>query len=447
MGDNPNETRQTLEMTTDVARRSTRRAVVITFAVALVVLVVTTLIVRSGKVSQLEKDVFHIINGLPNFLRPIMYVFQLAGLLFVPLLVAIGAAISRKWWLALCLVLAVPVKLFFEHEVIKKLVDRQRPGTSICHGDPTCGHFRSVPLHGESFVSGHAIITGVVATLLFGYLNRTGRIVVVAIALLNGVARRLPRGPQPARHRRWPGARCLHRLPVVVHHRTVVARCTASCPSQRGPVACAGECVTVTTTPPESEESPDTPIDITEISGPTTERSPVYVLSLVVAVFVFLVGLFLALVDKSALVGLRVRRGRVLPQASESVRTLPHRALAVRGGRSTRSSSSPRSSCCGARSDCSSRRSRARPRGSRSWGIEQVLETNHPAALDAAQKAHTWIVGSAFPDYIYVGVASALAVVVGASVGRRWRHVAWVVRRLRGRVPDRRRARTSRSTC
>ena len=189
MGDNPNETRQTLEMTTDVARRSTRRAVVITFAVALVVLVVTTLIVRSGKVSQLEKDVFHIINGLPNFLRPIMYVFQLAGLLFVPLLVAIGAAIYRKWWLALCLVLAVPVKLFFEHEVIKKLVDRQRPGTSICHGDPTCGHFRSVPLHGESYVSGHAIITGLVATLLFGYLNRTGRIVVVAIALLNGVAR------------------------------------------------------------------------------------------------------------------------------------------------------------------------------------------------------------------------------------------------------------------
>ena len=38
-------------------------------------------------------------------------------------------------------------------------------------------------------MSGHAIITAVVATLLFGYLNRTGRIVVVAIALLNGVAR------------------------------------------------------------------------------------------------------------------------------------------------------------------------------------------------------------------------------------------------------------------
>src|SRR5262245_38104192 len=147
------------------------------------------LIVRSGKVSQLEKDGFHVINGLPDFLRPIMWVFQLAGLLFVPLVVAVIALIFRKWWLALCLVLAIPLKLFFEHEVVKKLVDRQRPGTRICHGVESCGHFRGVPLHGESFVSGHAIITGLVVTLLFGYLNRVGRIAVVAVALLNGVAR------------------------------------------------------------------------------------------------------------------------------------------------------------------------------------------------------------------------------------------------------------------
>jgi undecaprenyl-diphosphatase len=167
----------------------TRRTVATIFGVAAAVLVVAILIVHSGKVSQPEKDVFHLINGLPDFLRPIMWVFQLAGLLFVPLVVAVGAALFRRWWLTLCLVLVIPLKLFFEHEVIKQLVDRQRPGTSICHGDPTCGHFRDVPLHGESFVSGHAIITGSVATLLFFSLNRTGRIIVVTIVILNGVAR------------------------------------------------------------------------------------------------------------------------------------------------------------------------------------------------------------------------------------------------------------------
>ena len=40
-------------------------------------------------------------------------------------------------------------------------------------------------------------------------------------------------------------------------------------------------------------------------------------------------------------------------------------------------------------------------------------------------KADTWIVGAGFPDYVYVATAAALAVVVGAYVGRRWRHVAW----------------------
>jgi membrane-associated phospholipid phosphatase len=165
------------------------RAVVITLLVALATLVAAAAIAHSGKVSNPETDVFHAINDLPDWLRPVMYVFQLAGLLFVPLVAAIGAALFRKWWLTLCLVLLIPLKLFFEKEVIKNLVDRQRPGTSICHGDPSCGHFRDVPLHGPSFVSGHAIITASVATLLFLYLGRTGRIVVIGIAVVNGIAR------------------------------------------------------------------------------------------------------------------------------------------------------------------------------------------------------------------------------------------------------------------
>ena len=168
----------------------TRRTFAAIFGVAAGVLLVASLIVRSGKVSGPEKDVFHVINGLPDFLEPAMYVFQLAGLLFIPLLVAIGAAIFRRWWLTLCLVLVIPLKLLVEHGVIKKMIDRQRPGTSICDGDLTCGNFRGdISFVGESFVSGHAIITGAVATLLFFYLNRTGRIVVLAIAILNGVAR------------------------------------------------------------------------------------------------------------------------------------------------------------------------------------------------------------------------------------------------------------------
>ena len=62
-------------------------------------------------------------------------------------------------------------------------MERQRPGTSICDLDESCGHFRDVPLAGLSFVSGHAIITWGVATLLWPYLSGWWRWVPVAVAL------------------------------------------------------------------------------------------------------------------------------------------------------------------------------------------------------------------------------------------------------------------------
>ena len=64
-----------------------------------------------------------------------------------------------------------------------------RPGTSICHLDTTCGHFRDVPLEGLSFVSGHAIIAWAVATLLWPYLPGRWRWLPFGLAVANAVAR------------------------------------------------------------------------------------------------------------------------------------------------------------------------------------------------------------------------------------------------------------------
>jgi undecaprenyl-diphosphatase len=72
---------------------------------------------------------------------------------------------------------------------VKKLVERQRPGTTICDLDATCAHFRDVPLVGLSFVSGHAIIAWGVATLLWPYLPGRWRWVPFIVALANAVAR------------------------------------------------------------------------------------------------------------------------------------------------------------------------------------------------------------------------------------------------------------------
>jgi undecaprenyl-diphosphatase len=166
---------------------------VIVFVTAVVVAVASGLIAAGGEVPGWEKSVFHAINDLPDWLKGPMWVFQLAGLLLVPFVVAVVAALFRKWWLAGALVALVPLKLFVEKAVVKQLVERQRPATTICgypdNFDETCGNFRDVPLEGFSFVSGHAIIAWSVAMILFVALPGRWRWVPFVVAALNAIAR------------------------------------------------------------------------------------------------------------------------------------------------------------------------------------------------------------------------------------------------------------------
>ncbi len=178
----------------DGSPSSTLRNWAITFGVALGVAVVAGVVASSGTVADWEASIFHAINDLPDWLYRPMWVFQLAGLLLVPVVVAIGAAVFRRWRLVAALIVFVPLKLFVEKAIVKQLVERERPGTTICGApddfDPTCGNFRGdVPLEGLSFVSGHAIIAWGVAVLLWPVLPGRWKLVPVAIAVLNAVAR------------------------------------------------------------------------------------------------------------------------------------------------------------------------------------------------------------------------------------------------------------------
>jgi undecaprenyl-diphosphatase len=153
------------------------------------VAIVCGVVASSGDVPAWEADVFHAINDLPDALRPVMTLFQYAGLLLVPAVVAVVAVVLRRWWLAAALVALIPLKLVVEKLVVKQLVERDRPATSICDGDITCGNFRDVPLVGASFVSGHAIIAWAVAVLVLPYLRGWWRAIPIAVAVANSVAR------------------------------------------------------------------------------------------------------------------------------------------------------------------------------------------------------------------------------------------------------------------
>jgi membrane-associated phospholipid phosphatase len=144
---------------------------------------VCAVVAADGRVGPVERATFQAVNGLPEWLYRPMLVFQYLGVLAMPLVVAAGALAFRRWRLAGALVLVVPLKLALER-VVKLLVQRERPGTTVPDAI-----LRGVHPAGLSFVSGHAIITFAIAGLLALVLPRRWGVVAFVLATLNAVAR------------------------------------------------------------------------------------------------------------------------------------------------------------------------------------------------------------------------------------------------------------------
>ncbi len=168
------------------AGRARRRPVdALTVVLGAAVTAACAWVVSSGEVGRVERAVFRAVNSWPDVLQWPLWVFQTLGVLLMPLVVAVVAAIARRWRLAIALVLLVPLKLLVEKEVLKELVARERPGTTI-----PGAVLRDVPSAGVSFPSGHAVIAFGILVLVAPYLRRRWQLaVVVALAVLNSVAR------------------------------------------------------------------------------------------------------------------------------------------------------------------------------------------------------------------------------------------------------------------
>jgi len=162
-----------------------RRALdAIVCGVGLVVLVICALIVHNGTASPLEQRVFHWINGLPGVLSSPMKIAQFMGVLAVGPIVAIGAAVFRRWRLALAAVIVTVGKLAAER-VVWHFVQRSRPGTSI----PGAIVRGNTPTSGLAFVSGHVILVTGLAWVLTPYLRARWRILPWAVVALVSFAR------------------------------------------------------------------------------------------------------------------------------------------------------------------------------------------------------------------------------------------------------------------
>jgi len=143
-----------------------RREDAIAAIVGLAILVVCMLFARNGTVGSVEARVFHAINGLPDALSPVMTKVQLLGVIAVGPLVAIVAAIFRRWRLALAAVIITAAKLLSEREVWK-IVQRDRPSITI----PDAIIRGDTATRGLSFVSGHVVLLVGLAMVSEPYLN------------------------------------------------------------------------------------------------------------------------------------------------------------------------------------------------------------------------------------------------------------------------------------
>lgn len=151
----------------------------------LLVLAAGMIAVRDSEVSDVEEAVFDAINGLPGALYPVLWPFQQLGALVVGPIVAIAAAVMRRWRLAAAVLVATVAKLVLER-VVKAMVTRERPATSIGPDVETRG---DVSIAGESFVSGHAILVTAIAALVAPYLPGRWKFVPWLLAAMVAVGR------------------------------------------------------------------------------------------------------------------------------------------------------------------------------------------------------------------------------------------------------------------
>ena len=150
----------------------------------LAVLALCMFVVRAGDVGDIEQGVFNAINGLPDWLKAPMWIFQIFGSLAFVAVAALVAIALRRYRLGMALAAAIPLKLAMEWWVVKALVERERPSFTVAGAV-----IRDVNTSPLGFPSGHAIFAFALAGLLAPYLGRRGTIVVYSLAVLNSLAR------------------------------------------------------------------------------------------------------------------------------------------------------------------------------------------------------------------------------------------------------------------
>ncbi|MET7771805.1 lysylphosphatidylglycerol synthase domain-containing protein [Nocardia sp. NPDC005366] len=145
-------------------------------------LIVSTLVVWHTRVPRLEVDLFHLINDLPSWVMPVLYVIMQLGSLGAVVAVSVVALAARKFRLARDLATAGTLAYVLAL-VVKSFVGRARPDMLLTE--------LNLRTHqgGLGFVSGHAAVAAALAAAAAPWLPRPWRRVAWAAAAVVGLAR------------------------------------------------------------------------------------------------------------------------------------------------------------------------------------------------------------------------------------------------------------------
>lgn len=172
--------RSVVESRRTIASHRKRHALQV--AVALAVLLISAIPVRR-QVGLWEESMFGVINGLPNWLFPPVWVVMQAGNLLTVTVASLLALIVRRFRQGLDLAVA-GVSAWLLAKWVKEIVGRARPAEIfddvIVRGSPATGH---------GYVSGHAAVAAALAAALTPYLSRKWQVAVWFVVALVALGR------------------------------------------------------------------------------------------------------------------------------------------------------------------------------------------------------------------------------------------------------------------
>lgn len=165
---------------------TTTTRMVVTVLAAAATVVFSSAVAWDGDVPAWEARPLRWVIAWPDWLEPPLLTIQQAGVLLTPVIVGVIVVwFTRRWQHLLAFALILPLKLALEKAIVKRLVERERPFTSL--GSDL--DIRGPQLVGLSFPSGHVTTATATAVLLVAMLPPRWRWAPIAVAAVTFVAR------------------------------------------------------------------------------------------------------------------------------------------------------------------------------------------------------------------------------------------------------------------